>query len=340
LNKPIIEKGYINFNNLLYFVKSNAKSSIIYSFYAIILFSVYFFVKTPSYSSKITFYTNYNNANQSFLLSPFLGDIAGLDDSGLNFSVSEYLDSERFLKHIVEKKYKINEKNISLVEHWGTHYNNYLTINPMSLIKTLNRNIMFNKNYSIEDKRLSFAKEVFSGKIFHSENRKSGLNTVTVVVKKYPNLSKQINEEVYLAILDYTNQINNVKANEKITFIKARLDEVKSSLSESEIKMLDFVVENKNYESSPILSLEQSRIQREINSHNQLYLSLLDQYELAKIDSKDNTHSIFYLDKEILNSSKEGISLIKGIVFIFVGTFIIMLFHKLYIHRLKLFYDA
>lgn len=339
MDKPIIEKGYINFENLVHFIRCHLKSSIIYSFYAIVLFSVYFFVKSPAYSSKLTFYTNYNNANQSFLLSPFLGDIAGLDDTGLNFSVSEYLDSDRFLKHIVEKEYQINGKNISLVEHWGIHYNNYFTINPISLIKTINRNIMFNKNLSIEDKKLSFAKEVFSSKIFHTENRRSGLNTVTIVVKKHPNLSKQINEEVYIAILDYTNQINNIKANEKITFIKARLDEVKSSLSDSEIKMLDFLVENKNYESSPTLNLEKSRIQREINSYNQLYLSLLDQYELAKIDSKDNTNSIFYLDKEILNSSKEGISLIKGILFVFVGTFIIMLFHKLYIHRLKLFYD-
>ena len=88
MNKPITENGYLNFNNLIDFLNKNSVYSLKYSFYIILLFSVYFFIKTPTYSSKLTFYTNYNNANQSFLLSPFLGDISGLEDTGLNFSVS------------------------------------------------------------------------------------------------------------------------------------------------------------------------------------------------------------------------------------------------------------
>lgn len=336
MNKPITENGYFNFHNLIDFISKNCGSCLKYSFYMILLFSVYFFVKTPTYSSKLTFYTNYNDLNQSSFLSPFLGDISGMDESGLNFSVSEYLESDRFLEYIVEKKYTIDEKNVSLVEYWGVHYNNYFTINPWSLLNTINRNMMFTKTLSKEERRLSFAKEVLSGKIFHSENRRSGLNTITIAIKKYPNLSKEINNEVYLAVLDYANQINNIKANEKIAFIQDRLNEVRSNLHDSEQKMLEFVVENKNFKSSPVLSLDKNRIQRDINAYNQIYLSLLDQYELAKIDSKDNTNTVFLLDNSVLNTAVSGINFFKGIISILFATFLFFLGWKLYKKRNEL----
>jgi uncharacterized protein involved in exopolysaccharide biosynthesis len=337
LNKPIIEEGYFNLTNLMVFLRKHSASCLKYSLYITLIFVVYFFAKTPTYSSKITFYTNYNDVKQSSLLSPFLGDIANLDQAGLNFSISEYLQSDRFLKNIIQKKYMINEEDISLIDYWGVHYNNYLTLNPFSFLKTINRNIMFAHNLSIEERRISFAKEVLSGSILHSENRRSGLNTVKVIIKEHPSLSKQITKEIYFAVLDYANQINNIKANEKIAFIEDRLVEVQFNLKKSEEKLLEFEVQNKNFRTSPTLLLEKNRIQRDINAYNQVYLSLLDQFELAKIDSKDNTNSVFYLDREIQNSSIEGLGLIQGILFVFVGTFIIMLFHKLHINRLDLF---
>jgi uncharacterized protein involved in exopolysaccharide biosynthesis len=337
LNKPITNNGNLNLKNLIDFLNKNSVYSLKYSFYIILLFSVYFFLKTPTYSSKLTFYTNYKNTNQSSLLSPFLGDIAGLDDTGLNFSVSEHLASDRFLEGIVEKKYVINEKEISLVEHWGGHYNNYFTINPLSLINTVNRNIMFAKNLSVEEKKLSFAKEVVSSKIFHSENRRSGLNTITVVVKKYPHLSKQINEQVYLAILDYTNKINNIKANEKIIFIQARLMEVQANLHNSEKKMVEFLDKNKNFETSPILVFEKNKLQREINAFNQVYLSLLDQDQLTKIDAEDKTNSIFILDSPSYENYKYGNSFIKSIVVIFFGSIAIIISMRIYFFRKELF---
>jgi hypothetical protein len=337
LNKPITENGNINFKNLIDFLNKNSVPSLKYSFCIILLFSVYFFIKTPTYSSKLTFYTNYNNANQPFLLSPFLGDIAGLDNTGLNFSVSEHLASDRLLEGIVEKKYVINEKEISLVEHWGSHYNNYLTINPSSLINTINRNIMFAKNLSVKDKKLSFAKEVVSSKIFHSENRKSGLNTITVVVKKYPNLSKQINEQVYLAILDYTNKINNIKANEKIIFIQERLKEVQANLHNSEKKMVEFLDKNKKFQTSPMLLFEKNKLQREINAFNQVYLSLLDQDQLTKINAEDNTNSIFILDSPSYDSHKYGNSFIKSLILVFFGSIAVIISIRTYFFRKELF---
>ena len=338
MNKPIIENGYVNFNNFIVFLKKNSINCFKYSLYISLIFLVYFFVKTPTYSSKLSFYTNYKDLNQYPSLSPFLGNLAGIDEGGLSFSIAEYLESDRFLDHIVKKSFLINGKNISLVEYWGIYYNDYFTINPISLLKKINRNIMFPEILMEDDRKLAFAKEVLKGKISLSENRRSGLNTVIITVKKYPDLSNQINNEVYHAVLEYINQINNIKAQEKIEFIEKRLNEVRTNLNHSEDKMLEFMTENQNFESSPTLSLEKNRIQREIISNNQIYLSLLDQYEIAKIDEKDNTHSLFYLDKAVLNSFKNGLSLFEGLLITFVFSYILCLIIIMNKNRDSLFF--
>ena len=40
--------------------------------------------------------------------------------------------------------------------------------------------------------------------------------------------------------------------------------------------------------------LQKDRIQKNISLHKQLYFTLADQLELAKINEKDNTSSFFY----------------------------------------------
>lgn len=324
-------------NNLLYFILSNLKSSITYSFCVVILFSVYFFIKTPTYSSKLTFYTNYNNANQSSLLSPFLGDIASLGDTGLNFSISDYLESDNFLEHIVTNEYVINGKSKSLVEYWGTNYNNYRTLNPLSFLNTINRNVMFVSNFNEDEKSLAFSKDVLRGKISFSENRRSGLKTIRVTVAKYPDLSEQIANRIYLSVLDFVNKINSVKANEKIIFIQERLKEVEKNLHNSEKEMVEFLDKNKNFQTSPMLVFEKNKLQREINAFNQVYLSLLDQDQLTKIEAEDNTNSIFILDSPSFDNYKYGNSFIKSLILIFFGSIAVIISIRTYFLRNELF---
>ena len=78
-------------------------------------------------------------------------------------------------------------------------------------------------------------------------------------------------------------------------FISERLEEIKNSLEKSENEMLVFMENNKVLTSAKF-EVKKDRIQRDITLFNQLYLSLSDQLELAKIDEKDDTSSIFILD--------------------------------------------
>ena len=165
------------------------------------------------------------------------------------------------------------------------YQNKYLHLNPLNTLATINRNMMFSKNLSKDDKKLAYAKQVLLNKIVFSENRKSSLNTITIDVKKYPSLAQQIIENIYLSLLTYSNEITSTKAKEKIIFISGRINQVKFDLNSSEQEMISFMEKNKNFSSSPSLLVEKDRIQRNINLYNSLYLSLSDQFELAKIDA-------------------------------------------------------
>ncbi len=68
--------------------------------------------------------------------------------------------------------------------------------------------------------------------------------------------------------------------------------------------------------------LKEERIQRKINLQSNVYLNLSNQLELAKISQKDNTSSIFILDKAKIASEKDGRSLLMNIIILFLLSFI------------------
>ena len=74
--------------------------------------------------------------------------------------------------------------------------------------------------------------------------------------------------------------------------------------------MIDLLQKNKDL-SSPILLLEKERIERDITLFGQLYLSLSDKLESAKIDEKDTTSPIFVLDSPNISSKKQELSFIR-----------------------------
>jgi len=338
LNKPILENDSINFINLYNFLWNTLKKYSRFFLYASILFIVYFsFFKTPSYSSQVSFYANYSESEKlsslGFIATLGIGSTEGGD---LGFSISNYLDSEKFLQNIVEKKYNIGESEKTLVDYWGNNYNKVFSINPISMIKKLNRKLMLNKNASSEDKKLLFAKEVLSESIFYSEDRKSSLHQVKVVTEKYPNLSEQIVSEIYQSIIDYSTEVTNIKAREKRSFIEGRLTEIKRDLEQNENELLLFLEKNKNL-SSPSLILQKDRIERNIRLYSELYLSLSDQLEIAKIDEKDTTSSIFLLDSPNTSSYKSGMTLSEGILYVVIILFFLFLSLEIYHNNRKLF---
>ena len=92
-------------------------------------------------------------------------------------------------------------------------------------------------------------------------------------------------------------------------------------LNKYESDLVYFLETNKNIK-SPMLQLQKSRIEKNINLYNQLELSLSDQLEIAKIDEKDSTSTIFILDNPTLSSKKVGVTFVNGTLIVLFGCFI------------------
>ena len=126
--KPIIDNDDINLENLIDYFFLHLQRALKISLIILLVFGIYFFLKTPKYVSKVSFYTNYKDDMQSSLLSAVPGLMRGaLGSNTLDFSVSNFISSEKFLKEIVNSSYNFNNQQITLTELWGKDYKNFLT---------------------------------------------------------------------------------------------------------------------------------------------------------------------------------------------------------------------
>lgn len=328
--KPIISNDELNLKNLfLYLIKRNRRIIKI-CLYGIIIFTIYFFLKTPTYSSSVSFYTNYKSGDVSS--QSFLGSFANnfLSESDLQFSIENYIISDKFLKEVVEKEYLIDNKKINLVDLWGVNFNNYFSLNPLATILLLNRNISFGNSISEYEKKLFHSKYVLRKNLTLNKDSESNLYTLIVDVKKHPELSEKIIDIAYESIINYSYQITKVKAEEKITFIKAQVEDIEKSLDNAEKNMVIFLESNNNIQ-SPSLLVQKNRLETEIALFSQLYISLNDQLELAKIEEQDITSSIYLLDTPKINPIESGLSLLKG--YVLLGVLIYMITFILLIYR-------
>jgi len=331
---PIIDNDKIKFSNFNIFLRRNFKKSFTVSLIFMLFFLVYFFVKSPSYSSKISFYTNYVESSSPNILTSFLGSSSALG-GGLNFSVNHYLTSDRLLSEVVEKEYLINDEYMTLVQYWGDDYNNFLTINPISLLSKINKNIMLNSELSTNDKKRHFAKEKLKKSIKHSEERLSNYHEISV---KHGNqyLTKEIVKNIYFSMVQYSNEVSSLKATEKKDFIMERLIEVKSELKSAEVKMINFLENNKDFSSASLI-FEKERIEREIQLSAQIFLTLTSNLESAKIDEKDTSSPLFLLDQPEITSYKSGIEFHKGTIFTFIFFYMLSTASEMIRNRRNLF---
>jgi len=335
LYNPIIKNENISLKNLIIFLKLIFWKIIKIPLFAILLLILYFtFLKTPSYSAKVSFYTDYKKASESSLFTPFIGVITG--DESLNFSIEDYITSDKFLNEISLKTYNINGKNQTLVQLWSEDYNKIFSINPLNFIKKVDNQYMLNKNLSIDERKLDFTKKKLRNSISHKEERLTNLHTITVTLRRDAFLPEQIANAVYSSTISYSNEITNTKAIEKRNFINDRVNQVKNDLENFENEMIDFLNKNKNLD-SPNLLIQKDRIQRNITLQTQLLANLSDQLEISKIDAKDSTSSIFLLDAPSVSSYKAGTSPLRAIILVFIFVFAVSFIFECYINRKELF---
>tara|TARA_B100000161_G_scaffold265517_1_gene242188 strand:+ start:2882 stop:3889 length:1008 start_codon:yes stop_codon:yes gene_type:complete len=332
--KPIYSDHKINYTALIEFFKYNSFYYLKFSVLTVLIYFIYFLFKSPVYETSVSFYTNYSDSNNySFISSIVPG--ASADSGSLKFSIDHYLKSEKLLNDVVEKEFVINNEKTNLVDYWNSGKTSFFSkLNPISILRKINYQIMFISDLTENDKQKQLAKIRVLNSISYSKDLMLSHHKI-VLKDKDLTISKFMANSIFESLVSFSAEIENSKAKEKKVFIQERLLEVKSSLTASENDMLKFLKENDDH-TSPLLALEKQRLQRNISLYSQLYLSLSDQLETAKIDENDKSSSIYTLDSPYISSFKSGIVFHKMILLILIVNFFIISIYKLFIDRSKL----
>jgi uncharacterized protein involved in exopolysaccharide biosynthesis len=111
----------------------------------------------------------------------------------------------------------------------------------------------------------------------------------------YPELSQQIADNLVSQLDDYSRKRRHAQAAAEREFVQERLKEASAELRAAEEQIVQFHLDNRDL-SSPTLNMTNARLQRDVVMKQQLYTSLLQSYDRARIDEARNLPAITLLE--------------------------------------------
>jgi uncharacterized protein involved in exopolysaccharide biosynthesis len=161
-------------------------------------------------------------------------------------------------------------------------------------------------------------------------NRKTGVITISATTTN-GYLSAAIANEYINQLEKYNLGTRKSKAKQNEKFISQRLEEVKEELKQAEDNLKTFQLKNRNFNtaSSPELALELARLEREAEIKSKVFLTLTQQYELARVEAKKDVPIVQVLDYAKAPEGKSGrnrefLILISFLLSSFIGIAIVL----------------
>jgi uncharacterized protein involved in exopolysaccharide biosynthesis len=113
---------------------------------------------------------------------------------------------------------------------------------------------------------------------------------------RYPGLSAQIVSRFLEMVNDFNLRRRQSQARAEREFVEERLMAAQAALTDAEDAVAEFYRRNRRFSDSPQLVAEEARLERQVNHRQQLYLSLAQSFEVAKIEEVRNTPVITVLE--------------------------------------------
>ena len=283
-------------------IKKERKLILKYSAIAGFIGLIYALVATPFYQSTTTMYPALETENSGGILG---SSIAGLAESyglmGLGsaptYNIPDIVLSRRIKKNIILSNWKSNTypDSSNLIKFWEIDKPNKFS--PLIILDLLKPLFPSGGGFSTSaDKiHLENAIEKLQRLISVSEEQ-SGLIVVSVLMED-PALASDITNYIADYVKNFISYEQEKEAIKKKEFIYSQMLSAKEDLSESEFKLTNFIKRNPLALGNPDLQLQQGRLVREIEENQAVYITLRQQYEIAKIEAEEDKLFINILDK-------------------------------------------
>ncbi|MBS83165.1 MAG: hypothetical protein CMD65_03425 [Gammaproteobacteria bacterium] len=305
----IIKDDEIDFKAMFQLFWNDRKKIIVIVFFISILGAIYSLLATPLYKSKITLYPTIEDTNNK------LGQLQGMATSlGINignestsFNIIDIVKSRTIKKSLIYNSWttKNFESPVDLIQYWEIN-NNKFSYNPIIWIKKLVNLIISNEDSDPDSKILKWeesAINIFNKRLNVSESQ-TGLISIEILMED-PQLASDIVNKIHPLIIEFTNQEYVKQAKLERQFIEERQKEIEVQLINTENALKKFREQNRNIINSPQLQLEMERLLREQEIKTQVYITLQQQNELARINEFKEIPSVIILDEGMPPSEKD-----------------------------------
>ena len=260
------------------------------------LFIIYSLLATPFYQSKITVYPAGTLVDSGNMMNNIQGlaESFGLGSTGntQTFNIPDIVNSRRLKKSLILSKW--NTKNfeypVNLIQFWEIDkpkwFNPKKWIKDMLPIPKTPHDTLGAQIFDALDKL---------NKSILIEEKVTGLIEVTVVMEE-PNIAAQIANYIAEFVKDFVAAEQQKEATRNKNFIHEQLIKSKEDLEKSEEELTSFREKNP-FSRIPNLEEFRGRLVRNIESNQQVYITLRQQYEIAKIDEARDHLLVTILDK-------------------------------------------
>ena len=240
------------------------------------------FLKIPTYVSSAVILLPQNKTSS-------LGGLANIASQfGVNVPSAAQADlsspslfpdlvkSRTFAEKILDKKFNTDRhgKELSLLEIFTNNDNS----------QNIGRDTLVTQALNSLNEAIEF-----------SSNSSGSFSTLSISIFE-PLLAKELAELVLQELQLLNRYFKSQNVSEKIQFINQRIKSVDVELKKSELLLKVFNEKNRQI-SSPSLQLEQERLERDVEIQKNIFLTLKQQLELAKIEEVQESNVVQVLDR-------------------------------------------
>jgi uncharacterized protein involved in exopolysaccharide biosynthesis len=207
-------------------------------------------------------------------LAAQLGVVAGADQSDGPRFYADLLRSRELLRHVAQQHYQLGRDD---------------KFTSPTLIE------VFGEKKGTPPQRLERVVDRLLGMSFVSLDRETSVVTLTVTAE-----STLLAQQICAVMLSELNEFNLTRrqnqASSERAFVEKERDAARSDLRTAEEALRDFRGQNRSLGESPDLALGRDRLAREISMRQQLYTTLSEAYNQARIDEVRNTPALTIIE--------------------------------------------
>ena len=135
-----------------------------------------------------------------------------------------------------------------------------------------------------------------------------------------PGVALELVQRLLERASDFNLRTRQSQAAAERKFVEARLQEVVADLRSAENRLEAFLRQNREFRSSPTLTFEHDRLSRAVNERQQVYSTLAQAYEQARIDEVRNTPVITVIEPPAIPARPVSRRIVrKGVLALGVG---------------------